>query len=293
MPVTLRDLTDSLGGRLAGLFLAFGVGVVTTACSDDSADESDAPPVPDDIPAALGEAVELTRAVESASLRYELSLQAEGEDDMAIDAEGAMTADGVADITIAGRGVGEDESALRSDGDTAWLRTDREMVRDELPDGVEWVEAPYQEFVDDEIVFGLADVWDVLPVLRGLEDPKDDGAEEVGETTVRLLRGDVDLGAALEAASPTEREGLEAALTAEPDEIGSFDATVGLDEEGRVRVLRLEIESDSSVGDVTLGMVLTATALDQPVQAPEPPPEDETVRIDEIPGLQAILAGES
>lgn len=203
--------------------------------------------------------------------------------------EGELTASGRGHVTAGA--TGEEMMELRSDGETAWLRIEDPAVVEELPEGVSWIEASRDELVDIGVLNELEETWDVLPVLRGIEVVDDLGVDEVEGVPVRKLRGDVDFEAALDAASPDERSALEESITVEGD-VDDFVAEVALDADGRVRSLELDIEAGGD--DLGIAMLMSLSlevqAFNQAVEVPERPPSGDTVRLDEVPGLDEVLA---
>lgn len=271
--------------------------VLVGACSDDQPIDwasalgseggdrpVEAPPVPDDPEQAFDRAIDATRSVESTAVTFLVSVNAE-----AYAVEGELAASGRGHVTA--EVTGEEMMELRSDGETAWLRIEDPAVVEELPEGVSWIEASRDELVGIGVLNELEETWDVLPVLRGIEVVDDLGVDEVEGVPVRKLRGDVDFEAALDAASPDERSALEESITVEGD-VDEFVAEVALDADGRVRSLEVDIEAGGD--DLGIAMLMSLSlevqAFNQAVEVPERPPSGDTVRLDDVPGLDEVLA---
>lgn len=133
--------------------------------------------------------------------------------------------------------------------------------------------------------------FEMRPFLRGAETAEDGGTDEVDGTSVRVITGTIDQDKALSETSPEEQEGLENtfSITQPPDR---FDYEVGVDGDGRVRSLDLEIEATDDEGtgaSLSGNLRLEVRSFDQPVEV-EPPPADETVLLEEVPGLVEVLS---
>lgn len=242
-----------------------------------------APPAPQDVAEAFDGAIEATSEVRSTAITASVVVGT-----AATGYEGELAASGAGHVTAVDPEGAEFE--LRSDGETAWLRADHPRVTDELPDGVSWVAAPHDELVDTELVHELHETWEILPVLRGIESVEDLGVDDVAGVPVRMLRGDVDFAAALDAASTDERSGLEETIRLD-GEVDQFVADVGLDGDGRVRSLRLDVEIGGGGGlGTSMTVVFEMRAFNQAVEVPDAPPADATVPLDDVPGLAGLLA---
>jgi hypothetical protein len=309
----MTDLTASLSRRSVGALVA-SVALALASCASESPDTAftddvapdgdvagDAPGVPDDPGETFADAIDATRASDTAAV--DLSIGVESPiGGGAVDLSGELTTDDVGSITATASAVDAPsfEVEMRSDGDTVWITSDAPEIDRALPSGVSWVEASLDELRDDDVWTGLDSTFDVLSVLRGVDDVADAGTIEVGGDEIRLLEGEVDWEAALDASGPDERDRLEETITLSGDtEIRDFTVTVGLDGDNRVRVLDLEViagpPSDSSddssfMDEVTLRMRLEVAEVDHEVEMPDAPPADETVPISEVPEVAEALA---
>jgi hypothetical protein len=275
----------------------------TTELGSGSGSPGEAPPVPDDVEAAFDDAIAATRSISSAEVTFDLGVESPMASYRAVldgvfdrDDAGTMTA------TIEGEGQPSDIE-LRSDGEMVWIRADDPAIASELPEGKAWVEASVDELREAGVFSGLDTTFDTVPVLRGIDEVDDAGAGEVGGDPVRLLEGEVDWQAALDAADGDEREGLEGSVTVGNDtDITEFTATIGLDGEGRVRRLVLDVTAGPAAGqrddafdergEITLHLAFDIDRVDHDVEVPDAPPADETVRLSEVPAVeQALIEG--
>lgn len=273
----------------------------TTGDTFDGTSGSDgAPAVPDDLEGTFDDAIATARSARSAAVELVLEVdsamgggRAELDGDVDTDDVGTM---------VATMGVGMQAADLeyRSDGETVWITSDAPDIADELPAGVSWVEAPIDDLRDDEVWVGLDTTFDVLSVLRGVDEVTDAGTTEVAGDEVRLLDADVDWDAALAASDARERAGLEDAITLTGDaQMNSLTVTVGLDGSGVVRLFELEAiagppgdsDVDSPFGsqEITLRMDILVTSLNHDVEVPDAPPSDETVPLSDVPAIEAVL----
>lgn len=284
-----------------GIFAGGGGGGAADARDDADRDDrggesatGDAPPVPDDVVDAFDEAIAATRSAESARLRLAIMIVSPVGDAGGAEVEADLSRDDVGTVTgTTGTAEQMSEISLRADGETVWITTDLPQVTETLPDGVSWAEGPVDELRDDGIWTGLDTTFDVLSVVRGVDEVHDGGVRRVGDDEVRLLEGEVDWEAALDACDGEERARLEDAISLTGDfVIEEFTATVGIDGAGRVRVLELDAVAGSERGfdSTILGIEMEITRLDHEVELPEPPPADETVPLDEVPVLATALA---
>ena len=241
------------------------------------------PEAPDAARALLGDAVDRTLAVRSVEATMTADVGLGGAD---LDYDWSFDDVGV----IEGRVVALGDTVnfeIRSDGTTAWVRTDDPDVREQLPPGVSWVGGPYGEVLDDDGGLSESDglrAWFLY--LRGAEEIEDGGTGSVDGVDVRRVSGTIDRAAADEQATAAERELMDKAFTsesAEEDETFAFE--VGLDGDRRIRSVDYTI---TALDDDSLGLAthvrIVVRRFDQDVALPEPPPADETVPVDEIPG---------
>lgn len=272
----------------------------------------EAPPMPDDPVAALDDAIDATRAMSSAVVTQTSVVDAP---DLRSSVEIATSIDDRGVGRVASRqAAGNDEATIVtcSDGDTAWLHVDHPTTVGKLPEGVSWAEGTRQEFLEAGLIVDLAQTWDALPALRGLQDAEDQGTTEVNSVPVRVLRGPVDYSVALDAASDEEAASLSRAIVAATEDV-EVEARVGLDGDGVVRLLEIELRSaaigdapavDEQAGDVSdpadvaggaaegdlaITFRLEVEATDPAMGAPAPPSGDMTVPLSEVPSLMTTL----
>lgn len=266
----------------------------TLAGGAEAATAGEAPPVPDDVAATFDAAIGATQAVDSADLQFDVAIV-----NSMLTFGARLTGEfdrddvGVATALIADDGD-EVRLEMRSDGETAWMTSDAPEVVDALPAGVSWVETTIDEARASDYFTGLDSTFAILPVVRGIRSVEDAGTAEIGGDEVRLFAGEVDWEAALAAAGPGERAGLDESLTFGEDTIAEFTATVGLDGRNRVRRLVLDITtSPSDEGefgfDTSMTFELEVARLGHDVEVPAAPRSDETVALSEVPTVEAAL----
>jgi hypothetical protein len=264
---------------------------------NDGGSDSEAPPMPDsgEIDQVFDEAITTTGAVDAADLVLHVGLDISGGDmglsqSSAVDFEGAYDAENRFDVEGSTRSSAADvELNLLSDGETAWLQTDLDQVTALLPEGAEWIEAPFQVWSDAGVVSAGAESFEMLPFLRGAESAEDGGVDEVYGTEVRVFTGSIDEDKAMSESSPDEQAGLESSFSiTEPAD--RFDYEVAIDGDGRIRSVELRIEASDTVSGASLegNLSLEVQSFDQQVEV-EAPPSDEIVLLDDVPGLLDIL----
>jgi hypothetical protein len=274
----------------AYLVLVCVLGVSFGGCAQESDDavlsQSEVPEIPDDVGEMFEGAIAAASDVESADLSTSVELGADR-----VETEGALDADGVGQASVeSDRGDGVIKLEVRSDGETAWLRSDAPAFVGLLPEGVSWVEAPRDDLIEAGILRDLDATWDTLLFLRGIESIEDRGVESVEGEAVRVLHGSVDSELAYNLASPDEQAAMDKVLSFS-EGFTRFDADVAIDSMGRVRALDYDIGVGRQI-DVSLPVALSlrVRSFDQLVEAPEPPDSDITVPVDEVPGaLEALL----
>ena len=299
--------------RLAAGAVVLLVALVAGACASEADDDpltsggdgasadggggggGEAPDVPEDLDAAFEEAIAAVEEADSADLRAEVSVESSLIGTFGVTLDGLMTRDDVFDVTGTVDGFGDAGTVeMRGDGERAWVRTDSEEVEALLPEGVTWVEVPLDTLVDGGFFGGFEGTFGIVPVLRGLVDVEAVGTDEVGGDPVRVYEGDVDWEAALDAATDEELGGLSDSLSLEGAEAEELVVTAALDADNRLRSFAMELVTGE---DLTAGAGLEASLAfevaeyDPEVEPPEPPPDDETVSLDDMPELGDLLLG--
>ena len=131
-------------------------------------------------------------------------------------------------------------------------------------------------------------------MLRGLVDVEPVGTDEVGGDPVRVYEGDVDGEAALDAASDEELDALSDSLSLDGAEAEELVVTAALDAENRLRRFDMELVAGEGLTEgagIEAGLAFDVEAYDPEVVTPEPPPDDETVSLDDMPELGDFLLG--
>jgi hypothetical protein len=283
-----------------------GRAVVTAAallaagCAQEAADDSrvfrgETPPMPaqaevldvfDDI---ADTADDIAAADLTLHLELEISSGLQGQTST-VDFDGAFDAERHADVEVTtGVPLSATDLHMISDGETVWVQTKVPEVVDELPEGVTWIEAPYDDLLDAGIVTDFATTWQMLPFLRGAETAEDGGVTLAHGQLVRVIRGTIDDDKAHDKASFAEESGLDVTFTfTEP--IDRFAYEVWLDDQGRVWRIELEPEATARGGSMRGRLELEVRSFDQAVVI-DPPPSDEVVPVDQLPGGVEILQG--
>lgn len=231
----------------------------------------------------LVDSIEKTAASESADLEMTFEIGPEG-----FEIAGNWDRSGVGESTAE---IGGSELILRSDGDMTWISTDDPRIVAELPDGASWIEAPSSEMIDAQIMTTYESTWDPLLYLRGVDTVEDLGSED----GLHRYRATIDYEKAFEGATSDEEEALSQTIWfTEGSEVKTFDAEVSLDDEGRVRALAYDVAAGAEGGSdapLEMKLVMDVLSFDEPVDAPEAPPADETVALSEVPAVLDLLAG--
>lgn len=252
---------------------------------------SEAPEVPDDPAVAFDEAIAATDALSSAVIVDELDMESPlGA--ASLRGESEMLGDDVFRVeAFVQEPTGDEVTVVMcSDGESVWTHMDHEDFTAELPEGTSWVQASLEEWRDRDWVFGVEDALEIVPVLRGVDKVEDEGTAEVGEVPVRMLSGEVDFEAAVGAATPEEREGLETSLTVEAEGV-MMTAEVGLDADGLVRVLTISLQpEDEAAEGAELRMQVEVLEANPEIGAPTPPESDQTVPLSEVPQVEDLLS---
>lgn len=304
-PVTLPTTSPSraLAALLAAGALALGAcageasDTLTGGSRPGSGDAGPAPGVPEDVEATFDEAIENTRAVTSAAVTLDIEVDSPIGGG-ALELVGDLSRDDVGTLTASSGGdLGDTFSIeLRSDGETVYLTSDAPDIEDALPSGAEWVEASIDDLREADAWTGLDTTFDVLSLLRGVDEVSDGGTTDIGGDEVRLLEGDVDWDAALDASDPDERDGLESTISLGADTvIDDFTVIVGLDGDNRIRLFEIEVLAGAGddvgfdMGELTMRLGLEAESFDHDVAVPDAPPADETVPIGDVPEIEDAL----
>jgi hypothetical protein len=185
----------------------------------------------------------------------------------------------IADMTISVEsGNQKGESETRANGTTVWVRADNDGVNElDLPDGKRWVEGGTEQLTEVQIFQqGTRGLLGVLLTLRAAEATETIGTDNLDDTEVTRYRTSVTYEDAVEAAGP-DSDALEQALSLDaPTPVNlTIDVAIGSDGVIREFVLITESDADSTGPAVDYRLSLTDVGLD--VDAPEPPPRDETV----------------
>jgi hypothetical protein len=250
--------------------------------------------MPDDLDAALEDAIDAVEEADSADMRLDLHLEQALLGEVGVSADGRFDREGRVAMVGSVDGFGEQvEVEVRSDGESAWARSDDPAVQEALPDGAEWVEAPAGTLSEQGFGSDFASTFAFVPAVRGLVDAEDVGTDEVGGDEVRLIEGDLDWQAALDAATDDERDALDESLSLGDGEV-DLVATVGLDGDGRLRLLQIEGEGSAAgagdMGELSVSIGLEVRDYDVEVDV-EAPPEDEVVSLDDVPEVADSLFG--
>lgn len=298
----MTRLPSSVRRRTAWLVAA---ALVLAACSDDGSSDAGDDAVTGDAAEAEGSgdapdpgappdleaAVAATADLESVEVELVYGMEGRGVGRFELTTRGEFDRGDVASLVMSSDPEGLDVE-VRSDGERAWVAVTDPSFTDAVPEGVRWVETTPDELRAQGFWEGEDAILGLLPVLRGLGEVEDAGTAEIGGEEVRLWTGPVDLEAARSASTPEEADLLDRNVELR-DDYEEMTATVGVDGEGRVRTLQVETTGGSGEDDPwRIWTGFTLHQVDQGVEAPEPPPAEETVPLAEAPGALDILGVE-
>jgi peptidylprolyl isomerase len=269
--------------------LAVLAGAVLGGCAsrtESALSAGAASPVPEDLEQVVEDAIVATSGVGSADLSWRFQFGPQS-----FEIEGELDDDGV------GRSTGRTDSGggsvaleVRSDGETAWVTTDAPAFVAELPDGVSWVEAPYDDLLDAGIMEEIEATWDPLLFLHGLRSVREEEGVGAQGDVVRLLQGTVDYDAVYEAASRSEQSRMDVALNLHQGDV-VFEAEIGIDDDGRIRTLDYDItfsvpgvDADVPGASIPVRVSLFVRSFEQEVSPPEPPDPGDTIAAADVPG---------
>lgn len=188
---------------------------------------------------------------------------------------------------------GQQQEEMIIDGETGWVRLAVPAFANSLPDGVRYVEATTVELVGAGLV--NFDPERAMPLLYALAGAS---ATEVIEEPDGRLSYSVDIDPALLAARipahvvPSFRATIGDLL--DPNRAAAIDATVSLDNEGRIVFLLIEMtphRPEPNPNPELYPQLLIQLEIDfgEPVEVDAPDPET-VIHIDDIPNLRATLA---
>ena len=225
-----------------------------------------------------------------------------GERILAVDDEPALVRVMVRRLTLLGysaRGTSSPEEvpALLAQEDFDLVITDFNMpkmngVELDLPDGKLWVEGEAARLTElTSFDQGTLDLLGVLLTLRAADGTEMTGTDSLDNTKVTRYRTSLTYEDAVAAAGP-DTDALKQALSleAETPVILNIDVAIGSDGVIREFVLTSDTGSDADSAGLVVDYRASLTNVGLAVDAPEPPPRDETVT-----GRQAetILDGRS
>jgi hypothetical protein len=268
-----RAIRCVLAGLTAGTLLL-------TACGNDSGGYTNK--TPDQLLAA---AVDTTLGLQSFSIDSRLSFRNQltadsGETELIITGSADYT-DMVFDsrITLTQNGAGA-VMQQRSDGSTLWVKITGEEAP-ELPPGLEWVKGDASRIGDSQN-FRPVGVLSPVILLKA-----SNGAVEIGgEDNLTKFTTTVDYEAAVAAAGPLAAN-LESGYRVTAPEPVVLDINVWLDDDGVVRKMEFTDKSEH----VDSRYILDLKAVNEPVEAPEPPDESTVFSGPEADALLDQLQG--
>jgi hypothetical protein len=185
------------------------------------------------------------------------------------------------------------ESETRANGTNVWVRAENDGVNElDLPDGKLWVEGEAARLTElTSFDQGTLDLLGVLLTLRAADGTEMTGTDSLDNTKVTRYRTSLTYEDAVAAAGP-DTDALKQALSleAETPVILNIDVAIGSDGVIREFVLTSDTGSDADSAGLVVDYRASLTNVGLAVDAPEPPPRDETVT-----GRQAetILDGRS
>lgn len=182
----------------------------------------------------------------------------------------------VADVEISGGGSGQDAAVkLRADGTDLWVQAEGTAADGvDLPVGKTWIEGDAQR-LEKAATFDTAGLVGVVLALRASDGATEVGSTELDGVEVTRYETTVDYDDAV-AAAGDDVESFKSALSlTAPDPI-ALDITVSVGADGIIREFSLEVNSETAglVGDYSLDL----TDVNQPVDKPDAPADDEILR---------------
>jgi hypothetical protein len=250
-----RAIRCALAGLTAGTLLL-------TACGNDSVESTNK--TADQL---LADAVHTTLGLQSFSLDSRLQLTTDRGANELIITGATDYPDMVGDVTmtVTRNGAGA-AMQQRIDRSTLWVRITGEGAP-ELPAGLEWVEGDIDRLADSENFrenFRPVGVLSPVILLKA-----SNGAVEIGgENNLTKFTTTVNYEAAVAAAGPLAAN-LEGGFRVPAPEVVVLDINVWLDDDGVIRKMEFTDETDYVDATYTLDL----NAVNEPVDAPEPPDE--------------------
>ncbi|CAN5819528.1 hypothetical protein BH23ACT2_BH23ACT2_04470 [soil metagenome] len=242
---------------------------------------------PEDPDQFVMDAGEATLMAESFSVESEANLEVAGQQ-LQLGSSGSVDYAGLlADVDIFVDQQGDlNEVGIRSDGTTLWVRAEGSGAP-EFPDGRTWVEGDTSRIEEGE-TFGPAGLIGVLLAMRGAEGTEVSDGEELDGVDTRQYAFTITYAEATEAAGDMAEEfGTSLSLTGADDADLNIDVWIG--DDGLVRRFELVIDAGGTMisGDYVVELI----DVNQEIDTPDAPDEDEVLTGPEAEGILDQLLG--
>jgi len=279
---------------LAGCFLGAAAcggndegGAVATSTGAEAEDGAGPGTAVEDTVAAGTARFEIVATIETGG--KELDLDAKGETNLGEDRT-RMDIDFSALAEVAGGGEAADPALYRGeaiyDGEVLYIRLP--ALTAALPEEVDWLRVDASTLAEQAgQQFNAPDPTEFIRFVDAMKDAEEVGEEEIRGDQTTHFRGTVAVSDL--AAAATEEDRAEATSFAERLEaagVESFPLDLWLDEENRVRQLRVEYEAQQEGTEVRLLTVVELFDYGEEADI-EPPPANEVTNFDDIAGRGA------
>jgi len=238
----------------------------------------------------LLEAVERTKASDSASVQLALAFDggpAIGSQELGLGGDVAF--DGSRGDIFVRASDGDGEIRLLFDDQQAWVGGDRPEVRDALPDGAEWAAVSSEALFASEAFSNPGDLA-MLYLVGGATDVREDGD---------VIRFDIDLDAAVASAPEELQDEVAETISLTGDAPPEVTGEVRLDDDGRITdlsVLGIQRATEEEIealgleegAEIRLTLEVAISDFDEPVEV-EAPPASTTVPIEEAPAIAQLI----
>ena len=237
----MNNLTNRVAAATVTVMLALSL---LSGCGDDADDGG----TKTDATAAqrVRDAVDTTLGLDSFTIDSKAELQIQQQQLEMTIAGSVDYADVVGDVTMRVDQSGQaGDVHILIDGQNAWVSASGTGVP-ELPDGTEWVHGD-AERLSSAPSFTQTGLIGVVLVLRGAEDVRSEGSDEIDGQSVERYSTSLTYQEALDAAGD-DAEAFKSSFSLTGQATSStLHVTVALDDDGVIRELAIDIDSDFPV----------------------------------------------
>lgn len=179
----------------------------------------------------------------------------------------------VADVEITVDEQGSlSEVGVRADGTVVWVRSEGSAAP-EIPDDKTWVEGESSRIAAEES-FGPAGLIGVLLAMRGADGTEVTDGEELDGVDTRRYTFTITYAEAVEAAADLAEE-FQTSLSLTGADDADLDIEVWIGDDGLVR--RFELVIDAGATPISGDYVVELTDVNQDIDAPDAPDEDDVL----------------